>query len=171
MKKTDRSEIYQPLIERTLDNYQMQHLARKYDFGKESLVSKLIIERINKTMDDAEEVLGIVRVKPFCLYLKNKNQMAILPLFSPEYLDPLLNGKSFNEAKSMLVDKLFKIYNRSFVKKNRDNFLSIVNSWSVTRLRNSGSYKKNFLKNPALMTAWTVKNGASLLKAQISLPR
>jgi hypothetical protein len=41
----DRSEIYRPIAERTLQNYQMQHLARKYDFGKESLVSKLIIER------------------------------------------------------------------------------------------------------------------------------
>jgi len=144
----DRHEIYRPLLERTLQNYQMQHLARKYDFGRQSLVSKLIIERINKTMDEAEEVLGITRVKPFCLYLKNKNHMAILPLFSPEYLEPLLKGKTFNEAKSIAIDKLFKIYSRSFAKKGRDNFLSIVNPWSAARLKNPGSYKKNYVRKP-----------------------
>jgi len=144
----DRHEIYRPLLERTLENYQMQHLARKYDFGRQSLVSKLIIERINKTMDEAEIVLGITRVKPFCLYLKNKNQMAILPLFSSEYLEPLLKGNTFNEAKSMVIDKLFKIYSRSFAKKGRDNFLSIVNPWSAARLKSPGSYKKNYVKKP-----------------------
>ena len=144
----DKYETYRPLVERTLENYQMQHLARKYDFGKESLVSKLIVVQINKAMDEVEKSLGITRVKPFCLYLKNKDQTAILPLFSPEYLGPLLKGKSFNEVKSKVLEKLLKIYSSSFVKKDRDNFLSIVNPWSVARLRSSGSYKKNFVKKP-----------------------
>ena len=144
----DRYEIYRPLVERTLQNYQMQHLARKYDFGRQSLVSKLMISQINEAMDEAEKSLGISRVKPFCLYLKNKDKMAILPLFSPEYLDPLLKGKNFNEAKSKAVEKLLKIYNKSFPKKNKDNFLSIVNPWCVARSKSVKGYKKNLVKKP-----------------------
>ena len=144
----DRYEIYRPLVERTLQNYQMQHLARKYDFGRQSLVSKLMISQINEAMDEAEKSLGISRVKPFCLYLKNKDKMAILPLFSPEYLDPLLKGKNFNEAKSKAVEKLLKIYNKSFPKKNKDNFLSIVNLWCVARSKSVKGYKKNLVKKP-----------------------
>ena len=144
----DRHEIYRPLVERTLQNYQMQHLARKYDFGKESLIAKLVIERINKAMDEAEAALGVTRVKPFCLYLKNKDRMAILPLFSPEYLGPLLKGKSFNEAKSMVIEKLLKIYSRSFPKKDRSNFLSNLSPWSVAHCANIKGYKKNFVKKP-----------------------
>ena len=144
----DRYEIYRPLVERTLQNYQMQHLARKYDFGKESLVSKLMINQINKAMDEAEAVIGISRVKPFCLYLKNKDKVAILPLFSLEYLEPLLKGKSFNEVKSMVIEKLLKIYMKSFPKKDRSNFLSNLSPWSVAHSGNIKGYKKNLVKKP-----------------------
>lgn len=144
----DRYEIYRPLVERTLENYQMQHLARKYDFGKQSLVSKLMIKQINKAMDEAEKSLGIFRVKPFCLYLKNKDKMAILPLFSPDYLGPLLKGKSFNESKSKVIEELLKIYSRSFPKKNMTDFLSILNPWQTARFKSANNYKKNFLKKP-----------------------
>jgi len=57
----DRCKLYHPLTERNLQNYQMQHLARKYDFGKESMVSKLMVEHINKAMDKAEAALGILQ--------------------------------------------------------------------------------------------------------------
>lgn len=144
----DKYEIYRPLVERTLQNYQMQHLARKYDFGKESLVSKLMVEHINKVMDEAEKSLGIFRVKPFYLYLKNKDKIAILPLFSPEYLDPLLKGKSFNEAKSMVIEKLLRIYMKSFPKKDRSSFLSNINPWGVAHCANIKGYKKNLVKKP-----------------------
>jgi hypothetical protein len=38
----NRHEFYRPLGERTLVNYQVQYLARRYDFGKESLVARLL---------------------------------------------------------------------------------------------------------------------------------
>jgi hypothetical protein len=144
----DRHELYRPLLERTLENYQIQHLARKYDFGRQSLVSRLIVERINSAMDEAEESIGILRVKPFCLYIKNKDGQAALPLFSPSYLEPLLEGRSYNAARSRVVKELFKIYKKSFRKSLKGDLLSIINPWSQVRSRGIKNYKKNLARKP-----------------------
>jgi len=74
-------QLYQPLLERTLENYQVQYLARSYDFGKESLVAQMLVKKINQEMDTAEKVIGIKRVKPFELYLEAHRQEIVLPLF------------------------------------------------------------------------------------------
>jgi len=62
--------LYRPLLERSLLNYQVQYLARNYDFGKQSRVAALIVEEVNTQMKKAEEQLGIRRVQPFDLYIK-----------------------------------------------------------------------------------------------------
>jgi len=144
----DRHKIYRPLLERSLENYQMQHLARKYDFGKQSMISKLIISKINKDIEEAEKSIGVVRVKPFCLYLKKKGEYAILPLFSHKYLKPIFEGKSFNASKSYVAKKLLKIYKKSFPKKNKRDLLQIINPWQQARFRRGSSYKKNFASKP-----------------------
>jgi hypothetical protein len=123
----DRCQPYRPLTERTLENYQIQYLARKYDFGRQSLVSRLMVDRINKAMDAAEASLEIFRVKPFCLYLRSREKTAILPLFKPEYLKPIYEGKNLNAARSRVIEELLKIYARSFPKKDINDFLSIIN--------------------------------------------
>ena len=84
--------LYRPLLERSLLNYQVQYLARHYDFGKQSRVAALIVEEVNLQMQKAEAQLGIRRVAPFHMYLKWKGQELFLPLFSPEYLDPIPGG-------------------------------------------------------------------------------
>lgn len=145
----DRDELYRPLLERTLDNYQLQHLARKYDFGKESLVSKLLVTWINKSMDEAEASIGITRVRPFCLYIKNKDGQALLPLFSPHYLKPMLEGRSYSAARSKVLEELLKIYKKSFRKKYKGDLLSTIYPWPQTRFRSIKNYKKNLLRKPS----------------------
>lgn len=150
MTSMDRYEKYRPLIERTLENYQVQHLARKYDFTKESLVSRLLVAEINKNMEAAEASIGITRVKPFCLYVKKGTKEAVLPLFSPHYLEPMLKGESFNAARSMVAGELAKIYKKSFRKKYKGDFLSTTYSWSQFHLRSKRKYKNNLAKKPLL---------------------
>lgn len=72
----NRRELYRPLLDRTLENYQAQYLARKYDFGKESLVAHLLIKEINFRMDEADATLKIKRVKPFKLYVREGRREA-----------------------------------------------------------------------------------------------
>ena len=66
--------LYRPLLERSLENYQVQYLARNYDFGKQSRVAALIVAEVNMQIEKAEAQLGVRRVHPFHLYLKWKGQ-------------------------------------------------------------------------------------------------
>jgi len=66
----NRQQLYQPLLERNLENYQIQHLARRYDFGKESRIAALIVAEVNRRMDEVEACLGVQRARPFELFLR-----------------------------------------------------------------------------------------------------
>jgi hypothetical protein len=101
---THTDYVYRPLLERSLLNYQVQVLARHYDFGKQSRVAALIVEQVNAQMEQAEAELGIRRVSPFHLYLKWKGQELFLPLFAPEYLDPILaEDGGFRASRQMMI--------------------------------------------------------------------
>ena len=95
--------LYRPLVERSLLNYQVQHLASHYDFGKQSRVAALIATRVNEDMEEAERSLGIRRVPPFHLYLKWRGAGLILPLFAPQYLKPILEQQGgFRTARELV---------------------------------------------------------------------
>lgn len=96
--------LYRPLLERSLLNYQVQYLARHYDFGKQSRVAALIVGEVNAQMEQAEVQLGIRRVPPFHLYLKWKGQELLFPLFAPEYLEPILRDEGgFRVSREMMI--------------------------------------------------------------------
>ena len=95
--------LYRPLLERSLENYQVQHLARNYDFGKESRVASLIVQKINGGIEEVERELGINRIHPFHLYLRWGGIDLALPLFASEYLNPILNGDEGFRASRKLV--------------------------------------------------------------------
>jgi hypothetical protein len=95
--------LYRPLLERSLENYQIQHLARNYDFGKESRVAALIVRKINAGIEKAERELGIRRIQPFHLYLKWCGEDLALPLFASEYLDPIFSGNGGFRGSRELV--------------------------------------------------------------------
>lgn len=96
--------LYRPLLNRSLENYQVQYLARNYDFGKQSRVAALLVEEVNTQMEKTEEQLGIRRVQPFHLYLKWKGQSLFFPLFAPEYLGPILSGDGgFRASREMMI--------------------------------------------------------------------
>ena len=108
----------------------MQHLSRKYDFSKESLVARLLVREINKNMDAAEASIAVERVKPFCLYIKKGKKETVLPLFSPHYIEPILKGESFTAAKLKISDELTKIYRKAFPSSKKDDLLRIINPCS-----------------------------------------
>ena len=144
----ERREIYRPLMERTLENYQVQHLSRKYDFSKESLVAHLLVREINKNMDAAEASIAVTRVKPFCLYIKKGKREVVLPLFSPHYLEPMFKGENFNAAKSNIFGELIKVYKKAFPSSKKTDLLRIINPWSQLYLQGQRNYRKNLVKKP-----------------------
>jgi hypothetical protein len=96
--------LYRPLLERSLVNYQVQHLGRTYDFGKQSRVAALVVEEVNRQIEKAEDQLGIRRLRPFHLYLKRAGQDLSFPLFAPEYLEPILRQQGgFRVSRQLMI--------------------------------------------------------------------
>lgn len=111
--------LYGALLQRSLLSYQVQYLARHYDFGKQSRVAALIVEEVNRQMQQAEEKLGVHRVQPFQLYLKWKGQDLLFPLFAPEYLDPILRGEGgFRVSRQMIMTACSKEAGKAQMKPN-----------------------------------------------------
>ncbi|MBU4534226.1 MAG: DUF1670 domain-containing protein [Firmicutes bacterium] len=138
----NRHELYRPLVDRSLENYQMQYLVRKYDFGKESLVAHLLVKEINGRMDEVESALGIERVRPFKLYVREGRREAKLPLFQPAYLEPILAGGDFRDARALTVKECLKRYRLVLPKAAKDDVLRIINPWALVRRRGPSSYAR-----------------------------
>lgn len=136
----NRHELYRPLVERTLENYQIQYLARKYDFGKESLVARFLVEEINRRMEEIERDLGIERVKPFELYIRRGQRQARLPLFNPGYLEPILAGRDFSAARNLVLKHCLQIYHREFPKGSQNDLSRIIEPWSLVRRKGPSSF-------------------------------
>jgi len=96
--------LYRPLLERSLLNYQVQYLALNYDFGKQSRVAALIVEEVNTQIKKTETQLGIHRIPPFHLYLRWGTVDLAFPLFTPEYLEPILRGDGgFRASRELMI--------------------------------------------------------------------
>ena len=131
----NRRELYRPLTERTLEHCQVNYLARKYDFGKESRVAHLIVSEINSHMDKAEKALGIKRVKPFELFFRQGRKEVILPLFKPEYLEPLYRGENFASSKCMALSECRRRYFKAFQRADEKDFMALIDPWSLVMRR------------------------------------
>jgi hypothetical protein len=136
----NRRELYRPLVERTLVNYQAQYLARKYDFGKESLVARLLVEEINRRMEETETILGIERVQPFELYVQKSQSHARLPLFCPEYLEPILGGGDFGMARNLILKRCIQSYRLGYPKGSQADLMQIIDPWSLVRKKGPSRY-------------------------------
>lgn len=155
----NRHKLYRPLLERTLENYQVQHLARRYDFGKESLIAHLLVKEINSQVERAEEAIGIKRVKPFELYLKKGHSDAALPLFLPSYLEPILNGGDFNQSRALVIKECWERYRRSFPEKRKEGLLKLIDPWQKVPKKGPSIYveqltDKNSSYDPKDSTKW-----------------
>jgi len=136
----NRHELYRPLLERTLENLQLQHLARCFDFGSESRVAAVLVKEINSRMDEVEAVLGITRVRPFELYLKRNGRELILPLFRPEYLGPILDGGTFADSRRLVTEECSRRLREAFPKAGRSDLSALIHPWALVRRRGPGRY-------------------------------
>lgn len=136
----NRHEIYRPLLDRTLENYQVQYLARKYDFGKESLVAHLLVKEINSRMEKAETALGMERVSSFELLIRRGQQEIRLPLFRPDYLKPILDGSDFAASRARILSECLKSYRRGLPKAKATDVLRVIDPWSLIRRKGPGRY-------------------------------
>ena len=139
----DHHKLYSPLLKRTLINYQTQHLARHFDFTRESRILKLLITTINQAMEEAEALVGIKRVQPFELYLKKEHQEIILPFLKPEHLEPLFAGESFKECRKLIQQNCLAKMQLKLPQASEEDLLRVIDGWSLVRRGGRSRYQDN----------------------------
>jgi len=139
----NRHELYRPLMERTLENYQVQYLARRYDFGRESRIAALIVAEVNRRMDEMEARLGVQRARPFELCLHRGGRDVTLPLFRPEYLEPILEGGTFAEARKLVRAECAKQLQTGSRRVRAEEVLPIIDPWALVRRKGPNRYVDN----------------------------
>lgn len=138
--KDNRRYLYQPLIERSLRNFQVQYLARNYDFGKQSRIATLIVEEVNSRIEKVEQKLTIRRIRPFHLYIKWGGVGLGLPLFKPEYLSPILNGSGdFRASRELMFDECRKVIERAKI--DSIQLRGLVDPYSFVRHMRRGRFQ------------------------------
>jgi hypothetical protein len=136
-----RRDIYKPMIQRSLENYQVSYLASKYDFSKQSLIARILVDEINKQIQSAEEIIGIKRVKPFHLYIRNNGKDMALALFSDSYLSPLFEGHNFRMAKHRVIKACKKIYRETIPGADPDEIIDFIDPLSKIIRKGQGPYQ------------------------------
>ena len=145
---TTKEDIYRPLTLRTLMNYQIQYLARKFELSRESRVSELLVKRINAAIETAEAEVGIRRVMPFELYLQRKRKGMALPLFKPEYLEPIFKGETFRQSRQLLEKECLKRLRKCCPKATMNELLRVVYPWTLIRGNGPLSFAETLLSEP-----------------------
>lgn len=136
----NRHEQYRPLRERTLETIQLRHLARRFDFGAESRVAQVLIREINARLDEVEARMGLRRVRPFELYLERGARDLMLPLFRPEYLEPLLGGGTFADSRELVMAQCSERLRQAFPRAGRSELLALIDPWALVRRKGPQRY-------------------------------
>jgi len=166
----NRREIYKPITQRSLQNYQVSYLASKYDFLKTSLIAHILVDKINKEMDKAEEIIGIKRIKPFHLYIKRNGKDATLPLFSSDYLKPINNGENFRKAKQMVIRACNKIYMKSFESAKPNDVIFLIDPLSKVFRKGQGPYRDILLSSFKLHNEKNTEDANKMISSINPLP-
>jgi len=138
--RLSRQKQYQPLLDRTLENYQIQHLARRFDFGKESRIAHLLVHTINARMDEAERAISVTRLAPWSLYLNHQGKHLALPLLRPDYLQPMLRGGDFSAGRERVRQACIAILHEADPEATEEDLLARIDPWALARRRGPHRY-------------------------------
>lgn len=136
----NRHVQYRPLLDRTLERYQIQHLARRYDFGPESRIAEMLVRHINTRMAEAESDLGVERLPPWTLALRTQRGRIGLPLFRPDYLEPLLAGEDFRAARRRVRTACLEALRQHRPRATETDLLALIDPWALARRRGPSRY-------------------------------
>ena len=142
-------DIYRHLLDRTVENYQVQHLERKFDIGKETRIARLIVKAKNATIKQEEANLRITRVRPLELFVSANRHSVCLPLFLDDYTAPLYLGQSFATAKKLVRENcLNRLRQEDHTVKERD-LLKNIAPWALAKYKGPTKYVDELSMKPA----------------------
>lgn len=136
----NRQLVYRPLLDRNLLHFQLQHLARRYDFSPQSRVARLLVETVNDRMTEAETALGVRRIPPWTLFLHTRRGPVLLPLLRPEYVELLLAGDDFSDARRLVRQRCLKALREVDANATERDLLTYIDPWALVRRKGPDTY-------------------------------
>jgi hypothetical protein len=140
MSKMKEYNQYRAMQDRTIENVQVEHLARKFDMSKESRIAHLLVKHINQKVDELEGHLGVLRVRPFELYYRYKQKQLTLPLLKPEYVQLLVQGKPFSTVRKEIERTCLARLRTIDPDAGRRTLYRLINPWALARYRGPSTY-------------------------------
>jgi hypothetical protein len=109
-----QQKLFGPLLERTLENAQIQHLATRYDLSKESKLARAIVTTVNQVLDREERRRQIRRVHTGELLLHTKRGPLLLPIRTQEDIERLIAGERWPEVRADILRRCQARYRELF---------------------------------------------------------
>lgn len=115
-----QQETFGPLLERTLENAQVRHLAEQYDLSRDSRLARLIAHEVNTTLDAEERRRQVQRIRPGELLLCTSRGPLVLPLRAPEYVGRVVAGERWNRVRQAILEDCADRYRQLFPEVSTD---------------------------------------------------
>ncbi len=106
--------VFGPLMERTLENAQVRHLATYYDLSRDSNLARAIVREVNRLLDAEERRRQVQRVQSGEFVLKTSRGPLVLPLRTDEDLQRVISGERWPEVRRDILKRCEARYRQLF---------------------------------------------------------
>jgi len=123
-----QKEFFAPLLQRTLENAQVWHLATHYDLSRDSRLGRAIVQKVNQVLDTEESRRQIQRVRLGELLLKTRRRRGplVLPLRSEEDIQRVISGERLPQVRRDILKRCEVSYLKLFPESNRGDIQSFL---------------------------------------------
>jgi hypothetical protein len=109
-----QEEVFGPLLARTVENAQVQHLAEHYDLARDSRLAQAIVRHVNEVLDAEEKRRQVKRVRPGELVLRTHRGYLVLALRTPEDIARVVAGERLDKVRRDILERAKAQYRELF---------------------------------------------------------
>lgn len=109
-----QEEVFGPLLARTVENAQVQHLAEHYDLARDSRLAQAIVRYANQVLDAEEKRRQVKPVRPGELLLRTHRGPLVLALRTPEDIARVVAGERLDKVRGAILERAKAQYRELF---------------------------------------------------------
>jgi len=114
-----RQTVFAPLLQRSSENAQVQHLTTHYDLSRDSRRARAIVRRVNDTLDKEEGRRQIRRLRPGELLLGTQRGPLVLPIRTEEDIQRFISGARWVDVRRDILRRCLARYEELFPEASR----------------------------------------------------
>jgi len=109
-----QEEVFGPLLARTVENAQIQHLAEHYDLARDSRLAQAIVRYVNEVLDAEEKRRQVKRVRPGELLLRTHRGPLTVAVRTSEDIARVVNGERLDKVRRDIIERAKAQYRELF---------------------------------------------------------